>query len=113
MPGLYCTHCKRKIESRPRRGRSNRARYCSQDCFSRDTLYAGLQEPQNREQAQLFLKTIAERKREVTTPEEKLVRDQTPYDDSPEAERQMREAICPNPPAYIYASTGTPNGKGV
>lgn len=86
--------------------------YCSYQCAKgRMKPFDSLQEPElTVKGVERFEETIRKRKERLDLPELAMIRAQTPSDDSPEAEKRLRQRICPNPPAYIYASGTTNDG---
>lgn len=53
-----------------------------------------------------FLETVAIRKEELTNAELETIRAQTPSDDSPAAERMMREILTGGKKETFYVDTG-------
>jgi hypothetical protein len=78
--------------------------FCSTACsrmFNKEINQQKTPEPKTPQEVRQFNKLIETRKKELETEEERnLVKSLTPEDDSPEAERRLREAICPNPINY-------------
>jgi len=101
---LRCLYCHGKFTDKQIKRALNhntKPKYCSRFCKSQDTTIglntADLQNPTTTQQEKDFDKALAKGKAEITTEEQALVKSLTPIDDSPYAERKLREAVCPNP----------------
>lgn len=121
-PGKYgahfCTQCGKRIHNRKvgmaMRQNGRPPTTCGLACFKKvqKALYAeSIQEPDTAEEVEDADWQIRSRKRELSREEIELIESLTPPEDSPEAERRLRERVCPDPPAYLYVATGTSNGK--
>lgn len=81
----------------------DQAFYCSKACSDRYnrsqafTRIGKVAEPQTPEEVKAFYRKIKRKMSNLQVEEKELVKSLTPPDDSPEAERKFREAICPNP----------------
>lgn len=79
-------------------------RFCSKQCGNH--AHSELPEPITHEQKMEFYKQVSKGKQEVRTEVQEVVDRYSPVDDSPEAERTLRQEVCPNP-EYNYHSTLT------
>lgn len=116
-PDRFCEMCGAKIKGRQismaikTNGRP--PRFCSTRCMNKHDKVSNpetIKEPEDYLEAKKIDRLIALRKEKLQEEIKEIVRLQTPSNDSPEAERRLRERICPNPPPFLYSSTGTANG---
>lgn len=98
-PGPYlCSTCGKTI---PKKVVDNsvshgyKPKYCSQPCRRYEYNVSSLRDPRNNQEAEEFDRHIQAGKEELRQME--MIGAKLPEDDSPEAERKLREELCPNP----------------
>ena len=104
--GVYCETCKTELTYKQvskARNKGSVPRYCSYACSVKANVES-LQEPETAEEAATFEKTIKSRRSIMMGAEERLVHSLTPIDNSPESEKKLRQAVCPNPSYAMYNS---------
>lgn len=82
--------------------------YCSCACRDRYAAKNGAEpnniekvpEPRTAAEILEFNRLIKQRQSELQTTEKQLIKQQSPEDDSPEAEIRLRQLLCPNPVFY-------------
>jgi YHS domain-containing protein len=109
-PECFCEICGKKIRKiqiiRAFKYKGKPPRFCSNDCmakYDKATSPNTLKEPMTWEELEENERLKRERMGELQTETKLLVQRQSPRNDSPEAERRLREALCPNPPDYVFA----------
>lgn len=103
----FCETCGKKltnIQITKAKVRKYRARFCSRRCAG--TNLESLKEPMTPQQQEEIDRVIQEGKISVMANLYPQIALQTPKNDSAEAEKKLREEICPNPVNWWTAGNG-------